>query len=193
MRLLHAILAANQRRVAGDFEAGVGAEFDGSLPLAALTCIDPRLNPLFPRMLGIADDKFVWLRNAGNIITGPLSSTMRSLAMAGAIKGAREVAVIGHSDCQVAKTTPEVLLERLESFGVEPRHLPNDPLEFFDLFGSERENVLRGVEVIRMSPLVGRQVPVHGLLIDVHSGALECVINGYDAMEPALAAATRAP
>ena len=26
------------------------------------------------------EEKFIWLRNAGNIITGPMSSTMRSLA-----------------------------------------------------------------------------------------------------------------
>ena len=68
------------------------------LPLIALTCIDPRLNHLLPDRLGIPEESFIWLRNAGNIVTGPLSSTMRSLALACAIKGGKEIAVIGHTD-----------------------------------------------------------------------------------------------
>src|SRR5579872_6190248 len=106
MRLFEAITDANHRALAGDATAGLHvADFAGSLPLAALTCIDSRLNPLFPDVLGIPKEQFIWLRNAGNIITGPLSSTMRSLALACAVKGAREIAIIGHSDCQVCKTS----------------------------------------------------------------------------------------
>ena len=30
---------------------------------------------------------------------------MRSLALACAVKGGREIAIIGHTDCQIAKTT----------------------------------------------------------------------------------------
>lgn len=46
------------------------------LPLVALTCIDARLNPLVPDVFGMPEDKFIWLRNAGNIITDPMSSTI---------------------------------------------------------------------------------------------------------------------
>ena len=55
----------------------------------ALTCIDPRLNPLIPEALGVREEDFIWLRNAGNIITGPLSSTLRSLALACAVKSGK--------------------------------------------------------------------------------------------------------
>ena len=83
MRLFEAIIEANHRAAAGDASAGLRpGEFADSLPVAALTCIDPRLNPLIPEVLGIPEEQFVWLRNAGNIITGPVSSTMRSLALA---------------------------------------------------------------------------------------------------------------
>src|SRR2546425_368737 len=123
MRLLEAIINANHRAVAGDAEAGLHpAEFGDQLPLVALTCIDPRLNALFPNVLGLPGEQFIWLRNAGNVITGPVSSTMRSLALACAVKGGKEIAIIGHTDCVVGKTTTMQLIERLKALGVE-RHL----------------------------------------------------------------------
>src|SRR3974390_2351733 len=112
MRLFEAIVDANHRALAGDQRAGLHpAEFESELPVVALTCIDVRLNSLLPEVLGLPKDQFIWLRNAGNIITGPLSSTIRSLALACAIKGGREIAIIGHTDCQVGKTTTMQLLE----------------------------------------------------------------------------------
>src|SRR6266850_675898 len=120
MRLFEAILDANQRAIAGDEKAGLRpSEYADSLPVIALTCIDPRLNPLIPEVLGIPEEHFIWLRNAGNIITGPLSSTMRSLALACAVKGGKEIAIIGHSDCLVCKTTMMSLTEGFRKLGVE--------------------------------------------------------------------------
>src|SRR5689334_22152125 len=147
MRLLEAIIDANHRAVAGDSNAGVHpSEFENALPLVALTCIDPRLNPLFPAVLGIRPEHFIWLRNAGNIITGPLSSTVRSLALACAVKGGKEIAVIGHSDCQVCKTSMMELTERLRALGIRREALPENVTEYFGLFASERQNVIKGAE-----------------------------------------------
>src|SRR6266487_824731 len=112
MRLFEAIIDANHRAIAGDASASLHpAEFADELPIIALTCVDPRLNRLLPAVLGVPGEQFIWLRNAGNIITSPLSSTMRSLALACAVKGGREIAVIGHTDCQVCKTTVMKLTE----------------------------------------------------------------------------------
>ena len=184
MRLFEAILDVNKRRVAGDKNATVPvAEYASELPLAALTCIDARLNRLLPDMLGIPEEHFIWLRNAGNIITGPLSSTMRSLALACAVKGAKEIVIIGHSDCQVGKTTTMQFLDRLAALGVDRHGLPENLIEYFGLFGTERQNVIRGVDFVRVSPLIGAKVPVHGWLIDVHSGRLEWVVNGYQHLD----------
>src|ERR1700676_2665951 len=111
MRLFEAVFAANQRALAGDHTAGVRiADYADEVPVIALTCIEPRLNRLLPGVLGLPEESFIWLRNGGNIITGPLSSTMRSLALACAIKGGREIAVIGHTDCHVRQTTAAALL-----------------------------------------------------------------------------------
>src|SRR5271166_663099 len=119
MHLFDTILDANHRAVAGDASAGLHpAEFADALPVVALTCVDPRLNAYFPNALALPTEQFIWLRNAGNIITSTLSSTMRSLALACAVKGGREIAVIGHTDCQVCRTTTMVLLDELKSLGV---------------------------------------------------------------------------
>ena len=184
VQLFEAIVEANRRRVAGDKGATVPvAEFRSALPVAALTCIDARLNHLLPDLLGLPEEHFIWLRNAGNIITGPLSSTMRSLALSCAIKGAREIAVIGHSDCLVGKTTTLNLLDRLAALGIERSRLPDNLVEYFGLFGTERQNVIRSVDFIRISPLIGARVPVHGLLLDVKSGQLEWLVNGYQGFQ----------
>jgi carbonic anhydrase len=186
MRLFEAIVDANHRAVAGDASAGLHpGDFENELPVIALTCIDPRLNAYFPNALGLPAEQFIWLRNAGNIITQPLSSTMRSLALACAVKGGKEIAIIGHTDCQVAKTTTMQLLDRLKALGVERHLLPDNVNEFFGLFGNERQNVNKACDIVRQSPLIGRNIPVHGFLMDVETGKLEWVVNGYQAQEMA--------
>src|SRR5881394_547790 len=144
MHLFEAIVEANHRAVAVGAKATLNlAEFADALPVVALTCIDPRLNRLIPEMLGVPEEQFIWLRNAGNIITGPLSSTMRSLALACAIKGGKEIAIIGHTDCQVCKTTTMQLIDRLRGLGIERHLLPENINEYFGTFGSERQNVIK--------------------------------------------------
>ena len=184
MRLLESIVATAQRGTASAADTAARAtEFATALPLIVLTCIDPRLNPLVPRVLGLPEESFIWLRNAGNLITGPLSSTLRSLALAGAVKGGREIAIIGHTDCQVCKTTMLQLTERFRALGVDRAQLPENLVEFFGLSASERNNVLRATEHVRSSPLIGPRVPVHGLLLDLATARLEWVVNGYQTLE----------
>ena len=184
MHLLESIVATAQRGPASAADTSARAtEFAAALPLIVLTCIDPRLNPLVPRVLGLPEESFIWLRNAGNLITGPLSSTVRSLALAGAVKGGREIAIIGHTDCQVCKTTMLQLTERFRALGVDRAQLPENLVEFFGLSASERNNVLRATEHVRSSPLIGPRVPVHGLLLDLNTARLEWVVNGYQTLE----------
>ena len=184
MRLFEAIIDANHRAVAGDQSAGLHpAEFESELPIVALTCIDVRLNPLLPEVLGVPKEQFIWLRNAGNIITGPLSSTMRSLALACAVKGGKEIAIIGHTDCQVGKTTTMELIDRFRALGVERHLLPANVNEFFGMFASERANVIKAVDIVRQSPLIGPKIPVHGLLLDIETGKVEWLVNGYQTLD----------
>ncbi|MBI5818129.1 MAG: hypothetical protein HZA88_04010 [Verrucomicrobia bacterium] len=188
MRLFEAILDANHRAVAGDKNAGVRvADFADSLPVVALTCIDPRMNPLMPSVLGLREEDFIWLRNAGNIITHSMSSTMRSLALACVVKGGKEIAVIGHTDCRVGQTTVLQLTERFNALGVNRSHLPDNLVEFFGVFASESQNVMKAVDFVRHSPIIGPKVPVHGLLVNIQSGRLEWLVNGYQELDAAAA------
>jgi len=183
MRLFEAIIDANHRAVAGDASAGLHpADFADSLPVVALTCIDPRLNAFFPNALAVPAEDFIWLRNAGNIVTGPMSSTMRSLALACAVKGGREIAIIGHANCQVAQTTTAALIDRFKALGVDRTRLPDNLNEFFGTFSSERQNVIKACDFTRHSPLVGAKIPVHGLLLDIETGKLDWVVNGYETL-----------
>lgn len=183
MRLFDAILDANHRAVDGDKSAGVHpGDFPNDLPIVALTCIDPRLNHLFPGVLGLPEDQFIWLRNAGNIIFDPMSSMTRTLALACAVKGGKEIALIGHTDCKVGQTTVANLIDRFKAIGVDRSKLPDNLTEFFGMFGSERQNVIRGVDFVRSSPLIGPRIPVHGMLVDVNTGRLEWIVNGYDVL-----------
>ncbi len=184
MHLFEAIVAANHRAAAGDASAGLQLdEFPDGLPIVALSCIDARLNPLLPEVLGVPESHFIWLRNAGNIITGPMSSTLRSLALACAVKGGKEIVIIGHTDCLVCKTTVAQLTDRLRALGIDRASLPENLNEYFGLFASERQNVMKAVEFVRGSPLIGPRVPVHGLMVDILSGRLEWIVNGYQATE----------
>jgi len=184
MRLFEAIIDANHRALGGDAKAGLHpGDYPDSLPIAALTCIDPRLNPLFPGALGLPAEQFIWLRNAGNIITGPLSSTLRSLALACAVKGGKEIAIIGHTDCQVSKSSVMKLTEAFKALGINRAALPENLNEYFGLFASERQNVIKATDFVRGSPVIGPRIPVHGLLIDVTTGKLEWIVNGYQTLE----------
>jgi carbonic anhydrase len=189
MRLLEAIIDANHRALAGDTDAGIHpSDYATELPLVALTCIDPRLNAILPSVLGIPVEQFIWLRNAGNIITGPTSSTMRSLALACAVKGGKEIAIIGHTDCQVAKTSTMQLLDRLRALGVERHLLPDNINEYFGVFSSERQNIIKSAQIVRSSPLIGSKTFVHGLLVDIESGKVDWLVNGYDTVGTATTA-----
>src|SRR5208337_3359078 len=120
MRLFEAIIDANHRAVAGDKEAGLHpADFEAELPVIALTCIDPRLNAFFPNALALPAEQFIWLRNAGNIIFDPMSSMTGTLALGCAVQGGEEIAIIGHTDCQICKTTTAQLLDKLKELGVD--------------------------------------------------------------------------
>ncbi|HUS37657.1 MAG TPA: carbonic anhydrase [Verrucomicrobiae bacterium] len=183
MRLLEVILSTNRSaRGSSAIEPLELDKFKGSVPLVILSCIDPRLNQLLPRVIGLPELEFIWLRNAGNVVADSSSGAARSIALACAIKRGREIAIIGHTDCRVRATSVQNLLEGFNELGIVRSSLPENLVESFGLFASERQNVITGVDVLRRSALIGPRVPVHGLLLDVQSGKLECVVNGYDTL-----------
>ncbi len=182
MRLFEAIVNANHRAAAGDPGAGLHpAEFAAALPVVALTCYDPRMHPLMPEVLGIAERDFVWLTNAGNIVPGPWSGAVRSLALACAVHEAKEIAIIGHNDCRFFQPGRYFLARRLQAYGMLLGAAATKLDEFLRGVTDEAANVRTAVAHVRESPLIPRPVPVHGLMVDVASGKLDWVANGYAA------------
>jgi hypothetical protein len=43
--------------------------------------------------------------------------------------------------------------------------------------------VIQAVERIRSSPIIGPKIPVHGLLVDIQSGKLDWLVNGYQSLD----------
>ena len=73
------------------------------------------------------------------------------------------------------------------ALGVNRSKLPDNLVGFFGVFASERQNVLKAVDFIRHSPIIGPKVPVHGLMVDIQSGRLERLVNGYQMLDAAAA------
>ena len=193
MKLLETIVKANHDAARGSKQDSAQAVLDAdALPVVALTCIDERLNDLLPDALGLENSDFVWLRTPGNVIKGPQSDIVAAIALACALKRGREIVVLGHTDCRVGKTSVLELTEGFRNAGVERRLLPNNLAEAFGLFASEHQNVANGVHALLASPLIGANLPIHGLLIDVNTGELRWVENGYLAADRGAAEAKRA-
>src|SRR5256886_3563798 len=75
------------------------------------------------------------------------------------------------------------LLDRLRAMGVERHLLPDNINEYFGLFASERQNVIKAADIVRGSPIIGPKIPVHGLLVDIQTGKLEWLVNGYQSVQ----------
>ena len=86
-----------------------------------------------------------------------------------------------HASLTVRLLPPETppLPEVARALGVDRARLPDNLQEYFGLFASERQNVLKAVEHVRGSPLIGARVPVHGALIDLGTGRIEVIVNGH--------------
>jgi len=185
VRLFEAIVEANHRALSGDERAGLRPdEWAEALPVVVLTCFDPRLHPLMPEVLGVSESDFIWVTNAGNVITSPLSSTVRSLALACGMHDGKEIAILGHTDCRFFQPVRFLLEGRLRSRGIDLGAAASRLDEFLERLVNERSNVRAAVQSVRHSPLIPRAVPVHGLMVDIESGQLEWVVNGYE-VQPA--------
>src|SRR5687767_5917828 len=85
-------LLANNERYAASFAHGELAR-PPSRPLAILTCLDGRINPLAILGLGIGEANVI--RNAG----GRAAGAIRSLVVSQHLLDTREVIVMHHTDC----------------------------------------------------------------------------------------------
>lgn len=149
--------------------------------LAVLTCMDTRLIELLPAALGLRNGDAKIIKNAGAMVTHPFGSVMRSLLVAVYQMHVCEILVVGHGDCGMQHMDAEPILRQAREAGVTEEALATLQNAGIDLdrwlagFDSVEASVQRTVEIIEKHPLMPPAFPVHGLIIDPHTGALRVI------------------
>jgi carbonic anhydrase len=144
--------------------------------------MDTRLVEFLEPAMGLRRGDAKVIKNAGNTLIDPSGGVMRSLVVAIFALGCEEIYVIGHLDCGMAQIDEESFQQRMVDRGVPPEAiaaLQPSLREWLGAFHDPYGNVRRVVRMIRESPLIPRDVPVHGMMFDPHSGRLELLVNGY--------------
>lgn len=153
------------------------------------TCMDTRLVELSTRSLNLAQGDVKVVKNAGAILTHPFGSIMRSLIVAVYMLKADEIIVMGHYDCGMQNVDTDLVLEKMKQRGISEETLNVLQYSGMDLhkwlhgFDDVKESVKHDVDMITNHPLIPKNVPVHGLVIDPEDGHVDLVVNGYENSE----------
>ena len=141
-------------------------------PIAVLTCLDGRIEPL--AMLGLAPGDANILRNAGARVT---DDVIRSLLVSGWLLGTRLFLVVHHTDCGLeapggdAEVEAAIAVAGGDVAGVELASFPS-----LDL--AVNQDVARLVAEVRFPP----DTDVRGCVYDVRTGLIRAVpvpIGGF--------------
>jgi carbonic anhydrase len=182
MSLLNEILAHNARFVAERERPLTKAP---AKKIAIFTCMDTRLVEFLEPAMGLGRGDAKVIKNAGNTIIDPVGGVVRSLVVAVYAMGCEEIYVIGHLDCGMSQVDDEEFERRMLARGVPAAAIANlkpSLREWLGAFHNPVGNVHRVVEMLRKSPLIPKDVPVHGLMFDPARGALDLLVDGYAAM-----------
>jgi carbonic anhydrase len=146
--------------------------------LAIVTCMDTRLVDFLERALGIGRCDVKMIKNAGNTVIDENSDVIKSLAAATCLLGCKEVMVVGHTNCGMAGCTDENIRNAMIAAGIEARDLEGiDLKKWIGGFDNEEQNVRSSVENIRGSKFIPKNVPIHGLIIDINTGELKHLLT----------------
>lgn len=186
MKLLDKILAHNRTFVAErKYEEFETTKFPDK-KMVILTCMDTRLLELLPKAMNVKNGDVKIVKNAGAVVSHPFGSIMRSILVAVYQLKAEEIFVIGHYDCGMSQLNVDEMIDVMKDRGINEDTL--DLLTYSGInvkswlkgFNNVEENVQHSVEMIRNHPLISKDIPVHGLVIDPKTGALTLVVNGYE-------------
>jgi carbonic anhydrase len=190
MSLISDILAQNQRFVAERKYEELRIENTASKKLVVLTCMDARLVDLLPKAMNLRGGDAKVIKSAGAVVSHPFGSIMRSILVAIYSLGFQEIAVIGHYDCGMTGLNCATILEKAIQRGI-PRDVIDtlnaagiDLQKWLQGFEHVKDGVIGSVDLIRKHPLLPKQIPVHGMIIDPHTGKLELIADGYAMAAP---------
>lgn len=185
MKLIEEILKANEKFCANPPTNYEGEDVHKSkLPakkLAIVTCMDTRLVNFLEPALGLTRGDVKIIKTAGNCVTGIFDATVRSLLVCVYELGVQEIAIIGHHECGMAKTTSESLTKAMLGRGISAdaiRMIQKDLNEWADEFQHPEENVKDAVAQLKTNPLIPKDIKIHGLMFHPRSGKLELLIAG---------------
>jgi carbonic anhydrase len=151
------------------------------------TCMDTRLVDFLEQAMGVGRGDAKFIKNAGNTVIDPGGGVVRSILVALYALECSEVFVIGHTDCGMAQLDESVFMQRMLARGVSAEAIASlkpSLREWLGAFHDPLGNVQRVVELLQTSPLIPRDVPVHGLMFDPVAGELRLVVNGYQNVPP---------
>ena len=156
--------------------------------IVILACMDTRLTELLPKALNLKNGDAKLVKNAGAVITHPFGSIMRSILIALYELKAEEVYVIGHSGCGMSDVDPKSLVEKMIASGISSDAINSleysgvDINQWLQGFGCVYDSVKKSVDMIKKHPLMPK-VPVHGLIMDPHTGELDLIVDGNKAVQ----------
>jgi carbonic anhydrase len=188
MGMLDEILTHNAQYVATRQYESLQTDKFPDKGLAILACMDARLVELLPQALGIRNGDGNLIKNAGALVTAPWGSVMRSLLVAVYALRAEEICVIAHYDCGMSTIDPADILAQARQRGISADVIRTLRVSGIDLdgflkgFANVEESVRNTCTLVRQHPLLPRDVPVHGLIIDPSTGRLDTIVNGYAVM-----------
>ena len=187
MKLLDEILSYNEKFVENrEYEKFQTGKFPHKR-LVILSCMDTPLMELLPKSMNVGNGDVKIIKTAGALVSHPFGSIMRSILVAVYELRADEVCVVGHYDCNMASLKAENTLKKMKERGVSQKKLETlhysgvNFEKFLHGFDCVEDSVNHSVATIRNHPLMPKDVPVHGLVIDSKTGKLDIMVNGYQA------------
>lgn len=149
---------------------------------ALLTCMDTRLIELLTKALGIHRGDAKIIQNAGTSLIEEMGETVKSLLLTIYVFDIREIFIVGHYDCGVALTNSQDLLRKMRHRGISNQHLALIEKDFqvwLDNYTDPAQNVLTVIKKLKDNPFIPNDIPIHGLIIDPHTGKLDLLADGY--------------
>lgn len=184
MSLLNEILEYNHEFVSEkDYEPYITTKFPDK-QIVILTCMDTRLEELLPRAMNIKNGDVKIVKSAGALINHPFGGIMRSLLIAVYELQVNEVYIVGHYDCGMSTLEPNQILSKMIDRGISQETI--DMLtysgieldEWLSGFKDVQERVKHSVDMVKNHPLMVKDIPIHGLVINPSTGQLDLVVDG---------------
>ncbi|MGT2666068.1 beta-class carbonic anhydrase [Streptococcus rifensis] len=190
MSLLSDILTFNKEFVAN--QAYLPYQTESKFPeknVVMVTCMDARLVELSQKSLNLSNGDVKVIKNAGAVISHPFGSVMRSLIVAVYELKADEIIIMGHKDCGMSQVDTTSIAQHMIERGVSEKDLKMLQYAGVNLdswlngFEDVFESVAHDVSMVQNHPLLPKDVPVHGLVINPETGALSLVVDGYETLK----------